>query len=152
MNNTTPVFGSCDPGIVYTYRCAAYLVAINASGAVAAVKGRVGYFLPGGGCLDNETAEQTIHREISEEIACGVELTGKTGEAFQYFSAASDGCQYLMHATFFVGRLTGDSDSPLRGEHELLWLCPAAHGRLFFHECHDWAVECAVNEQKGGTT
>lgn len=74
MNTTASVFGSCIPGVGYTYRRAVYLVAVSESGAIAAFEGRPGYCLPGGGCLDNETAAQTILREVSEEIAYGVDL------------------------------------------------------------------------------
>ena len=64
-----PVFGFENPDIEYEPRPAAYAVITDRQGRIAAVKGtRVGYFLPGGGSLSDETAEQTVAHEVREEL------------------------------------------------------------------------------------
>ena len=142
----SPIFGSVIADVLYRERRAAYLVAVNESGAIAAVQGRAGYFLPGGGSLPGETDEQTILREVVEELGCGVTLTGRIGTARQYFYALSDDCHYKMSAVFWSGELVGE---PVAGEYELLWLPPGTEERLFFHECHEWAIQIALDRRAG---
>jgi 8-oxo-dGTP pyrophosphatase MutT (NUDIX family) len=102
------------------------------------VRGRRGLWLPGGGALPGESPEQTVAREVREELGRAAHLLGKLGEAVQHFHAASDGCWYEMTAVFFRAELVGE---PLgEGEHELLWLDAASASGDFFHACHAWAL------------
>ncbi|HST51670.1 MAG TPA: NUDIX domain-containing protein [Pyrinomonadaceae bacterium] len=132
------VFGSAEPTVQYVERRAAYVV-VAEGGKVAAVVGARGkYFLPGGGSLPGESPEETVAREVAEELARGVRLTRKVGEAVQYFYADADGCHYEMRATFFAGDFTGEVSGAF--EHELCWLPPEEVERAFFHACHAWAA------------
>jgi len=131
-----PRFGIGESGVVHTVRPAAYAV-IWKEGKVAAVDSGERYFLPGGGAEPGETPEQTILREISEELGYGA-VTGRTlGAAVQFFCA--DGCDYEMHAVFLEATLTEHyfADS----EHELLWIDPVIEGDRFYHECHRWGIQ-----------
>jgi 8-oxo-dGTP diphosphatase len=139
-----PVFGHAEPQVQYTERRAAYVVIIIDDGRVALVKGQQKYFLPGGGSLPDETAEATIAREVAEELARGVRLTRKLGDALQYFYAATDGRHYKMQATFFAGELTDEAGSAT-GEHELHWLPLSDAEQACFHACHAWAISTARN-------
>ncbi len=66
----TATFGARLEGVAYVDRPAAYAVVAGENGTVAAVKGTSGkFFLPGGGCLPGETAEETVKREVREELA-----------------------------------------------------------------------------------
>jgi hypothetical protein len=89
----TPIstFGVPVAGIPYEQRCAAYAVIRNREGAVAAVHVPAGYWLPGGGRLVGETPEETVVREVREELGGTLCLVHKIGEALQYFFAASEG-------------------------------------------------------------
>jgi 8-oxo-dGTP pyrophosphatase MutT (NUDIX family) len=130
-------FGSPAPGVDHTPRLAAYAVVHDDRGLVAAVRTSLGYFLPGGGALAGETPEVTVVREVCEELAREVRMTGRTVQAVQYF--AVDGRHYRMEAAFlgaeFVGGRTGSS------EHRLAWVRPGHSGR-FFHASHVWAAAC----------
>jgi 8-oxo-dGTP diphosphatase len=135
------IFGSAAPGVQYVERRAAYVV-VAVGGKVAAVESRQKYFLPGGGSLPNEAPEDTVAREVFEELARGVRMTRKIGEAVQYFYSDADECHYEMRATFFAGEFTSDA----RGgacEHELRWLPLADAEQIFFHACHAWAARQA---------
>jgi 8-oxo-dGTP diphosphatase len=138
----THTFGHMEPGIVYTQRRAAYLVVVSDEGKVAMVRGRQSYFLPGGGAELGETPEETITREVLEELARSVRLLRKLGEAIQYFYAPADDRHYRMHASFFAGQFT-DELCP-EAEHELEWLPMTELGRACFHACHAWAVRQAL--------
>lgn len=133
------VFGSFDPRVLYTERIAAYVVIRSEDGAVAAVAGRTAHFLPGGGREGDETPEQTVRREVREELGRDIHLITRLGEATQYFFAASDNCHYKMHAVFFAARFTGAASN---NEPDLLhWLPASDAASHFFHACHTWAVQ-----------
>lgn len=136
----TRTFGSAQPGVDYAERRAAYVVVLS-DDRVALVKERENYFLPGGGCESNEAPEETITREVREELARGVRLTHRLGEALQYFYAPSDDMHYRMHAVFFTGEFTELSDTV--AEHELEWLPLRDVERACFHACHAWAIHQA---------
>src|SRR5260370_40751664 len=66
----TKTFGSCLKGVRYTERPAAYAVVGGEHNTVAAVRGTSGMIgLPGGGSLPGETPEETLVREVREELA-----------------------------------------------------------------------------------
>jgi 8-oxo-dGTP pyrophosphatase MutT (NUDIX family) len=134
----TPVFGSPVAGAVYEKRPAAYAVIRNDAGAVAAVRVPAGYWLPGGGALPGETPEETVVREVREELGRDVRLVGKIGAALQYFFARSEDRYYEMTAVFFRAEFVGELLGP--GEYNWCWYDTSQPGRLFFHACHDWAV------------
>jgi putative acetyltransferase len=141
------VFGSCRQGVQYTDRPAAYAVIAGENDTVAAVQGPRGMIgLPGGGACPGETAEQTLRREVREELARSVRLLHKIGEATQYFYAASDQCHYKMSAVFFLAEFP---DAPAgRGEHDLIWLPLAQAEQAFFHSSHAWAVRRGLGASK----
>ena len=133
------IFGSPEPGVRYAERRAAYVVVADGDGRVAMVKSGRKHFLPGGGSLPGEAPEETVAREVSEELARGVRLTRRIGEAVQYFYSGADGLHYEMRATFFAGAFTDGARGGAR-EHELHWLPAAEAEEACFHACHAWAV------------
>ncbi len=95
----TATFGARLEGVVYADRPAAYAVVAGENGTVATVKGASGrFFLPGGGCLPGEAAEEAVRREVREELARSVPLIRPIGAATQYFYAADDDRHYRMSA------------------------------------------------------
>jgi 8-oxo-dGTP pyrophosphatase MutT (NUDIX family) len=135
------IFGSPQPNVLYTERRAAYLVVIN-DGLVAMVKSHQNHFLPGGGALPGESPEDTVVREVNEELARGVRLFRRIGETIQYFYSSIDDRQYKMLATFFSGEFTDDAFGRV-SEHELGWVSIIEVEQSCFHECHAWAVSHA---------
>jgi 8-oxo-dGTP pyrophosphatase MutT (NUDIX family) len=133
------IFGSRLEGATYTERPAAYAVVRGKGNTVAAVRGPSGMmFLPGGGSLPGECPEDTVVREVREELARGVRLVSKIGEATQFFYARSDDCYYQMLAVFFLAEFPDEPNG--QGEYELLWLPLGEPTRAFFHESHAWAA------------
>jgi 8-oxo-dGTP diphosphatase len=140
-----PIFGCRPEGVVCHPRPAAYAVITNANGQVGVVRGPSGYYwLPGGGSDPGETPEETVRREVREELGRQVRLLHQVGAAVQFFYAASEKCWYEMTAVFFRAEFEGE---PLgAGEYELHWLDTARQGELFFHACHAWAASRASEE------
>lgn len=134
----TLIFGSPQPNVQYTERRAAYVVITN-EGKVAVVKSQQTYFLPGGGSLQGESPEETVLREVDEELALSVRLIRKIGEAIQYFYSDADERHYRMLAVFFAGEFT-EMQCSGKGEHELHWLPVMEAERGCFHACHAWAI------------
>jgi 8-oxo-dGTP pyrophosphatase MutT (NUDIX family) len=143
-----PIFGAPEAGMVYTERPTAYAVVLGAASTVAVVRGPSGrYWLPGGGCLPGEPAEETVAREFREEFARGVRLLRRIGEATQFFYAADDGRHYRMRAVLFLADLTEALNT--EAEHELCWLPLQQTRAVFFHQCHVWAVDQALLHASG---
>lgn len=133
-----PTFGAPVAGVTYEQRLAAYAVIRNGAGAIAAVHVPAGYWLPGGGALPGETPEETVVREVREELGCTLHLVNKIGEAVQYFFAATGSRYYAMQAVFFRAELAAGTLGP--AEYEVCWLDVSHPAPMFFHACHDWAV------------
>ena len=137
-------FGDCEYGVNYTDRQAAYGV-IFCDGLrekVAVVRNKRGkYFLPGGGAFAGESLEQTVLREISEEMGCKGRISCRIGEATQYFFAPSDNKHYKMEAVFFAVELLEEPQTGvLEDGEELCWLPITEAQEKLFHACHAWAV------------
>lgn len=144
----TATFGVPLNGVSYADRPAAYAVVAGEKGTVAAVKGKSGkFFLPGGGYLPGEAAEEAVRREVREELARSVRLIRPIGAATQYFHAADDDRHYRMSAVFFLAEFTGGPTG--RGEHDLAWLSAAEADVAFFHESHAWAVRRGLKGETG---
>jgi CheY-like chemotaxis protein len=140
-NAVSPVFGSAPSGVACRKRRAAYAVIIGGDGRVACVSRPRGFWLPGGGMLPGERPEDAVRREVREELGRAVRLTGRVGEALQYFDSPADACWYEMTAYFFTAEFAGEPQGA--GDEATCWL-DADHGRgSFFHACHAWAVSCA---------
>jgi 8-oxo-dGTP pyrophosphatase MutT (NUDIX family) len=138
-----PVFGHFDPSLSYEDRRAAYAVIIQSGEVVVAIKGAVDkYWLPGGGSLGGEAAEETVRREVREELGRGIRLIEEIGRATQYFYAAAEDSSYKMEATFFRAEFTDAPAEPC--EHEPYRLPLDSINTSFFHECHAWAVRQAT--------
>lgn len=142
MQADPPVFGAAPEGVACRPRAAAYALIRDTEGRVAAVRatvgGRAGYWLPGGGGEPGESPEETVLREIREELGRDARLLGRAHEAIQYFHSAGDACWYRMHAVFFAAELVGEPIGP--AEHELCWIDPAREESNFLHACHAWAA------------
>ena len=144
MEELSPiVFGKAPPGIVCRDRPAAYAVIHNSAGHVAVVcanvRGRDQFWLPGGGIHDDESPQQTIAREVNEELGRHVTLHRKIGAVFQFFYASDEACWYKMEAHFFAARFEEEADGD--GEFALHWVDATRCKSDFFHECHVWATQ-----------
>ena len=134
------VFGSAPPGVVCVKRPASYVVISRGDGRIAAVRPhrRPYFWLPGGGAEAGETPAATAIREVRAELGRVITLTGRIGDAIQYFYASDDGCWYEMAATFFRAAFDGSPVS--EGEDELHWVDGREQPEPFFHACHVWAA------------
>lgn len=140
-----PVFGMAPSGTACRLRLAAYAIIQSKDNRTAAIKavvrGKGYYWLPGGGTMEGETPEETVVREVREELGRKIRLLDRVGEAIQYFYAGDERQWYEMKAVFIRAEFADDAGGG--GEYELLWVDPCQDKGLFFHECHVWAVKRA---------
>ena len=143
--NSILTFGEAPAGIICRKRTAAYAVITDYEGRFAVVEstvcGRTAFWLPGGGAEQGESANQTVLREIREELGFESQIQEKIGEAIQFFYAGEQLGWYDMHCTFFRVQLTGAQIS--EPEHQLIWLASPMPSS-FFHACHAWAIAQTV--------
>jgi 8-oxo-dGTP diphosphatase len=145
-------FGKPPPGVVCRDRKAAYAVFNGLDRQVAVirvnVRGRDEFWLPGGGMLEDESPEQTIIREVREELGRLITVRRKIGQAIQFFYADDEAVWYKMEAYFFAAELEGTTgDQP---EYDLQWVDPVSGKSAFFHECHVWAAFAAAPSSDSG--
>lgn len=135
-------FGRFDSTVTYQDRRAAYVVIISHDSTVAVIKERGKYWLPGGGSLPEETAEETVVRELREELARDIRIMQKIGQATQYFYAELEDCHYKMEAAFFRAEFAGEQTGT--AEYDLHWALLTEPSTSFYHECQAWAIQQAA--------
>ena len=141
MTHAAPVlFGAADPNASYVVRPGGYVVLVNSEQAVAVVETEAGLFLPGGGSLRAESAEQTAVRETSEECGLKVRILSKLGDAHEYIFDEREGVHYRKEGVFFLAEIVSPEGIAERGG-RMCWR-PAAEVALTLKQLsHRWAVQ-----------
>ncbi len=133
-----PIFGSPLSGLAYKDRPGAYALIQNERSEIAVVKTAVGYYLPGGGIEEGETAEGALARECWEECGFGIRVQRKCGSAVQYIVAPEG--PFRIIGDFFAVTVEGAHSAQTRGEHELLWLWPENAALNMQRPFEAWAI------------
>ena len=136
-------FGQQINGIWYEPRPGAYAIVINADGKVAIVKTSAGFFLPGGGIEQNETAETALVREVREECGWDIIILGKVAEAVQYVHAPGEG-YFAKQCFFYRCNIHERAVSMVEHDHQTLWLEIAEARERLRHESQSWAIAQAI--------
>jgi len=141
---TARTFGRRERGPSYRLRIAAYAVILDENLRVACIVDKARLFLPGGGLEAGEQPLGAVHREVAEECARALEVISPLDSAVQFFQTAA-GEAYELRAHFFLARF----GAPLNGtaEHELRRLPALPQPPGFFHECHGWALQQALDRR-----
>lgn len=129
-------------GVVYRQRPGVYAVVLE-RGLLAAVQLPNGLYLPGGGVEAGEAPEETLRREVREEIGHEVAAASFLGEAVQYLHPRGwlDG---LAKPSRFYRVTLGACVDPCEEEHLLVWLDPARAIERLAHAAQAWAVREAT--------
>jgi 8-oxo-dGTP diphosphatase len=136
-------FGERINGVSYKTRPGAYAIVINANGKVAVVKTSTGFFLPGGGIEQDETAEMALVREVREECGWEVVVLEKVAEAVQYVHAPGEGF-FAKQCFFYRCSIHERTASPVEHDHQTLWLDVAEARKRLTHESQSWAIAQAI--------
>jgi L-amino acid N-acyltransferase YncA/8-oxo-dGTP pyrophosphatase MutT (NUDIX family) len=120
-------------------RPSAYVVVTNARNEIAIVQAKEGMMLPGGGIDPSESAEGAVVREVAEECALEVALTGDLGQAIQFVRSTEKGATFEKRSRFVSARV----QSPIRGatpEHTTSWLNICEALETVSYDSHAWAI------------
>jgi L-amino acid N-acyltransferase YncA/8-oxo-dGTP pyrophosphatase MutT (NUDIX family) len=139
LNDILLSFGTPPENGSTIIRPSAYAVVTNAQGEIAVVQAKEGLLLPGGGVDGNESPAAAAAREIAEECALEVSITGDLGEAIQFVTSIEKGATFEKRSRFVSARV----QSPIRGatpEHTTSWLNVRDALETVTYESHAWAI------------
>ena len=137
-----PEFGEGTPGADYVIRPGGYLVVRNSRNKFAVVSTPRGFFLPGGGQEESETAAQAAVREANEECGLIVTLGELLGTADELVFASAEEQYFRKRCVFFSAELvswTGGGES----DHDLIWMSADEAATRLTHKSQAWAVKLA---------
>jgi 8-oxo-dGTP diphosphatase len=136
-------FGKRAEGASYVDRPGAYAIIQNASGAIAVVRTRKGYLLPGGGVDPGEELESGLRREILEELGCESKIFTKLCAAVQFIYDEEERVYYRKVGHFFSATLGERVAAPIEKDHELVWFSPGECVQNLAQEFQSWAIRQA---------
>ncbi|MDP6514780.1 MAG: NUDIX domain-containing protein [SAR202 cluster bacterium] len=132
-----PIFGNRLPNVHHVRRAGVYALITNPDAELALVENRGIFFLPGGGSWSGESLEETLAREVREELAWEVSVDSRLGAAIQYL-VADGGIQYELRPTYLLGTRIGRFN--ITPEHSPSWRPLNQAVRLLHRPCDAWAV------------
>jgi 8-oxo-dGTP diphosphatase len=136
-------FGERVEGLAYVERPGAYAIIQSASSAIAVVRTRKGYLLPGGGVDPGETLESGLRREILEELGCELEIFAELCAAAQFIYDKEENVYWRKVGHFFSATLGERVAEPIEKDHELVWLAPDECVQTLAQEFQAWAIRQA---------
>jgi len=106
----------------YLKRLGAYAIIKNDQDLIAVIKTKTGYFLPGGGVEDNESLEQCLKRECSEEMGALISIISNFAQGNYYFYSTTLNINMESIGSFFTARIEEFLDDKIEDDHQLFWL------------------------------
>lgn len=148
MGNKEKVFGQKEPGADYISRFGAYVVIPNEHQQVILVQAPNGaFFLPGGEIEPGESKEQTIKRELVEEVGFAGKIASYLGEAVDYFYSRHRETYYHHPAYFYLMTDWQKIGEPTEQHNQLSWHTSEEAIHLLKRGSHAWAVKQWVNQK-----
>jgi ribosomal protein S18 acetylase RimI-like enzyme/8-oxo-dGTP pyrophosphatase MutT (NUDIX family) len=139
LDDIVPSFGTAPEDGSAIVRPSAYAVVTNVRDQIAIVEAKEGVLLPGGGIDSTETADAAAVREVAEECALEVTITGDLGRAVQFVTSAEKGATFEKRSRFISARersrMTGAT-----AEHPTRWLNVRDALETVTYESHAWAI------------
>lgn len=135
-------FGQADRSVVYLPRPAVFGLVFD-SGKIACVRVTrdTPYFdLPGGAVEGDETEEQALVREFTEETGMTVRPVERITGAGQFFRRSDDVPVNNLGGFWICEMLALDPARKVEADHELVWLDPPTALAELRHDAHAWAV------------
>ena len=115
-----PSFGKCLDNRDYYPRPGSYAI-IPRNNLIAIIRTKNGYHLPGGGAKSYESKEDTLHREVMEEIGCRVKIIEELGTAIDYIHSQNEG-YFKKICTYYYCELLSENENPSEIDHILEWI------------------------------
>ncbi len=137
------VFGKKEEGKKYQARYGAYIVIHRKEKQeVILVQAPNGaFFLPGGEIEKDETHEQTIAREMLEEVGFKVKIGAYLGEAKEYFYSSHRDTYFAHPGYFYIADQWEKVAEPTEKNNQLHWVTPDDAMLLLKRGSHRWALQ-----------
>ena len=125
-------------------RPGAYAIIQDGANAIALVRTKQGYLLPGGGVEAYEGLEAALRREIVEELGYQSSIGEKICHAVQYLYSEAEHDYFRKVGHFFRATLIEKVCEPTEMNHELVWCPPHESLTKLAQEFQAWAVRQAL--------
>jgi GNAT superfamily N-acetyltransferase/8-oxo-dGTP pyrophosphatase MutT (NUDIX family) len=139
LDDIVLTFGSAPAEGTATPRASGYAVMTGGSGEMLLVRTREGILLPGGAIEEGESPGQAIVREVAEECALTVTVTGPLGDAIQFVHSKSKDA-WFEKRSHFVRAAILSRDNRRTAEHEMMWVDAGNAATVLTYESHAWAI------------
>jgi 8-oxo-dGTP diphosphatase len=139
-------FGARIPGVSYIHRPGAYAIIQDGSKAIALVRTRQGYLLPGGGVEPNEEFEVALQREILEELGYQSRIGERLCAAVQYLYSEAEHEYFKKVGHFYRATLAGQICEPTEVDHALVWCSLDESLAILAQEFQAWAIRQAFKK------
>ena len=105
---------------------------------IALVRARDDVLLPGGGLDDGEDHSSALLREVAEECALRITITGCLGDAISIIHGRDGRPATEKRNRFFSAEIAGVVER--QPDHEVLWLSPEDARHMATNHSHRWAI------------
>lgn len=135
-------------GITYRERIGAYALIVNSESEIALVRRDNNYFLPGGGVENNETYEECLKRECSEELGYNIEVVQYVGKLSHYTKAIRREEYLKLVGHVHIANLLDSNCLKTEEDHELIWVPIKEAAEKMQEEFQAHAIREYIRQQK----
>lgn len=135
-------------GITYRERIGAYALIVNPDNEIALVRRDNNYFLPGGGVENNETYEECLKRECSEELGYNIEIVEYVGKLSHYTKAIRREEYLKLVGHVHIANLLDSNCLKIEEDHELIWVPIKEASEKMQEEFQGYAIREYIRQQK----
>ncbi|MEG0774081.1 NUDIX domain-containing protein [Clostridium sp.] len=134
-------------GIKYIERIGAYALIVNSDNEIALVRRDNNYFLPGGGVEKDETFEECLKRECSEELGYNLEIVEYVGKLSNYTKSIRHNKYFKLVGHFYIGKLLDINYLKIEEDHELIWVPIKDSAEKMQEEFQAYAIKEYIKQQ-----
>jgi GNAT superfamily N-acetyltransferase/ADP-ribose pyrophosphatase YjhB (NUDIX family) len=138
LDDVVLTFGTSPPEGSAVVRPSAYAVIPNHRGEIAIVHAEEGVMLPGGGLDDDESCDAAVMREVEEECALRIKVTGNLGDAIQFVHSPKRAAHFEKRSQFAIAEILASTGGA--PQHQTVWQAPHAAMQAVSYESHAWAI------------
>lgn len=135
-------------GINYRERIGAYALILDLENKIALVKRDNNYFLPGGGVENDETYEECLKRECSEELGYDIETVQYIGKLSNYTKSIKHNEYLKLVGHFYIGKLLDRNNLKIEEDHELVWIFIKEAAEIMQEEFQAHAIREYIKQHK----
>ncbi|MEZ4647400.1 MAG: NUDIX domain-containing protein [Candidatus Eisenbacteria bacterium] len=144
------VFGKAYAGVEYRPRPAVYALIDRGDGRIAIMRVNGQAFLPGGGAESGESWEETIRREVLEEMGWAIHSLEPLMRTTEFLQPTPVRTATRIDATFVRAALAERVADPIEDDHFLDWLDPADASEILTHRSHSWLAALLAENRLDG--